>query len=642
MRFGVVKWCEIMKWLFLCALLALGGRCVAGNYTNFDVAIYIPVNVVHSFEDPQKLQDEWKVISSQLKVDKVYIEVQRDRQTNSDVLLEQVKQFFLERGVRVAGGMALSDGSIGGQFKSFCYTDPDDRAFIKNAAELAARHFDEIIQDDFFFNSTKTDSDIAAKGARSWTQFRLQLMDEAAADLIIKPAREVNPKVKLIIKFPNWYEHFQGSGYDLDKEPKLFDGIYTGTETRDPVMTDQHLQQYESYEIIRYFDNIAPGRNGGGWVDTYSIRYVDRYAEQLWDTMFAKAPQIMLFEWSAMTHPLPAGERSEWENQHTSFDYDQMLALFKAHNVTGLDEPTAARIAGYSLEQVDSFLGQLGNPIGIASYKPYQSTGEDFLHNYLGMIGIPIDLHPDFPTNADVVLLTESAKFDPDIVAKIEGQLRAGKSVVITSGLLHALQGRGIEDIVEAQYTDRKVLAHEFSSGFGAGNASRLDGGTNADILFPELVFFTNEAWTLVRAEANGNAFPLFFMDRYSKGVLYIWAIPENFNDIYALPPNVTDAIKSYVMRGFPVRLDGPSQVALFAYDNNTFIVESYLPTETDVKMPVTGDFMHLKNLVTGESINGELPPRRASWMRQDGREERISFNVHLLPHSYEVFKMEK
>ena len=61
------------------------------------------------------------------------------------------------------------------------------------------------------------------------------------------------------------------------------------------------------------------------------------------------------------------------------------------------------------------------------------------------MIGIPIDLYPQFPTNANLVLLTESAKFDPDIVAKIKGQLTAGKSVVITSGLLHALQHRGQE-----------------------------------------------------------------------------------------------------------------------------------------------------------------------------------------------------
>src|ERR1700722_15849577 len=134
-------------------LLAFAGNCLAGNYTNFAVSIYIPVNVVKSFADPQKLAADWARISRQLKVDKVYIEVQRDRQTNSDALLEQVKQFFLDQGVQVAGGMALSDGSIGGQFKSFCYTDPDDRAFIKSTAELAARHFDEILQDDFFFLS---------------------------------------------------------------------------------------------------------------------------------------------------------------------------------------------------------------------------------------------------------------------------------------------------------------------------------------------------------------------------------------------------------------------------------------------------------------------------------------------------------
>jgi hypothetical protein len=625
----------------ICAFLLSAVNCLAGNYTNFDVAIYIPVRVVQSFEDPQKLRDEWNTISSQLKVDKVYIEVQRDRQLASDELLESVKKFFLDKGVRVAGGMALSDGSIGGQFKSFCYTDPKDRAFIKGAAELAARHFDELIQDDFCFVNTKTDSDIAAKGKKSWTQFRLDLMDDATENLIIKPARAVNPKIKLVIKFPNWYEHFQGSGYDLDKEPKLFDGIYTGTETRDPVVTDQHLQQYESYEIIRYFENIAPGRNGGGWVDTYSINYIDRYAEQLWDTMFAKARQMMLFEWSAMSRPIPVGKRAGWENLHTSFDYHELLASFKTNNPAGLTNPTIARVAGYSLEQVDQFLGQLGNPIGIASYKPYQSAGEDFLHNYLGMIGIPIELFPTFPTNANLVLLTESAKFDPHIVDKIKTQLRAGKSVVITSGLLRALQG--IEEIVELQCPDRKILANEFIGGFGAGTGTVLGNGMDSRILLPEIDFLTNDSWPLVRAIANGNGYPMLLMDRYSKGVLYVLTIPDNFADLYRLPPAVTTAIKNYLLRDFPVRLNGPGQIALFAYDNDTFIVESFLPAETDVKISTTENFTKLRNLVTGEVIDGRLPelPQNPG-RRPQFVEKRETFDVHLPPHSYEVFAAEK
>ena len=622
------------KCLLVATLLCAPLLCRAGNYTNFSVAVYIPINIVQGFDNPQKLQADWDCISRQLKVDKVYIEAQRDRRLLTDDQAERVKKFFLDRGVQVAGGMALSDGSIGGQFQSFCYTDPQDRAFIKSAAEFAARHFDEVIQDDFFFITTKTDSDIAAKGDKSWSQFRMELTTEAAENLLVKPAKAVNPKVKMVVKYPNWYEHFQGSGFDLEHGPKIFDGIYTGTETRDPVMTDQHLQQYESYEIIRYFENIAPCRNGGGWVDTYSLRYLDRYAEQIWDTMFAKAREFTIFEWSTMTKPFETGDRAAWANLPTSFNFSEMT--------NGAAVPTWARVAGYSLEQVDKFLDQLGNPIGIASYKPHHSSGEDFLHNYFGNIGIPIDLHPEFPTNANLVLLTEAAKADPDIVAKIKGQLRAGKNVVITSGLLHALQGNGIEDIAEIRWTDRKFLAHQYAGGFGAGNFSTLDGEKNADVLFPEIDFLTNDSWSLVRAEANGNGFPLLLMNRYSRGVLYVWTMPDNFTDLYALPPEATTAIKNYILRGFPVRLDSPAQVALFAYDNGVLIVQNFSDTAADVKISTLGNSAKLKNLVTGETLEGQLPPSHGWNQRNDAAEERVAFKTRLPPHSYAVFATDK
>jgi hypothetical protein len=246
--------------ILACAVSASLAR--AGNYQNFGVAVYIPVTIVKTFADPKVLQSEWDLINSQVKVDKVYIEVHRDRILADDQLLEDVKAFFVAHGVQVAAGSAFSDMEAD-QFKSFCYTNAADREFVKKVAERAARHFDEFILDDFFFVNTKTDSDIAAKGDRSWTDFRLALMDDAGANLILKGAKDVNPKIKVVIKYPNWYEHFQGLGFDLDKGPKMFDGIYTGTETRDPVFTDQFLQQYESYQIIRYFENIKPGGNGG-------------------------------------------------------------------------------------------------------------------------------------------------------------------------------------------------------------------------------------------------------------------------------------------------------------------------------------------------------------------------------------------
>jgi hypothetical protein len=631
-------------------LLIIPAAARAGHYTNFEVTVYIVVGTVKQLaQNPSSLSNQWQRITEQLPVDKVYIEAERSRQLATDDELETVKKFFVDRGVKVAGGTTMSDGNYsgGGQFKSFCYTDPADRAFIKQSIELAARHFDEIIQDDFYFVTTKYDSDIAAKGGRSWTQFRLDLMDEAAESLLIKPAKAVNPKVKMVIKFPNWYEHFAGSGFDLDQEPRLFDGIYTGTETRDPESTDQNLQAYESYEIMRYFENIAPGRNGGGWVDTGSLRYSDRYAEQLVNTVFGKAREMMLFQWGGVAQPARAGDRTNWATLPTSFDFNRLAQSTPANR--GSNAPlTWGRIAGDALTRADAFLGKLGQPIGVASYRPPHAWAEDYLHNYFGMIGVPIELYPAFPTNANLVLLTEAAAFDPDIVAKIKGQLVAGKSVVITSGLLRALLGKGIEDICELQYTDRKILAHEYDAGFGQGNTSGLSDAQAGDILFPDIRYLTNDAWQLVRALASGRGYPLLLMDHYGRGNFYVWTIPDNFNDLYRMPPTVTSAIKNYLMTGFPVRLDGPSQAALFAYDNHTFIVESYAHTETDFRVGLTGGYTKLRNLVTDEVLTAPAPPAGRGGRGNrgggggGGGEQRANFSVHLLPHSYAVFAAEK
>jgi hypothetical protein len=615
------------------------GATPAGSHKNFRVAVYIPVAIVqHMHDDPKWLQDSFEAINSQAHIDKVYIETYRGRQIASDETIEQVKKFFIDHGVKVAGGIAYV-GQEGFQFVSLCYTDPQDREYAKHIAELTAKHFDEIVLDDFFFTSTKYNSDIAGKGNKSWTQFRLEEMDEVARNLVLGAARAVNPRVKITIKFPNWYEHFQANGYDLDREPKMFDAIYTGTETRDPEMTDQHLQQYESYQIVRYFDHIAPGRNLGGWVDTYGSLYVDRYAEQLWDTLLAKAPEMTLFNWGLMLDAARPGNRQAWQSDHTSFDYDEMV---KRHEQSGLSvSPNMASVAGYSLDEVDEVLGQLGKPIGIASYRPHQSVGEDFLHNYLGTIGIPIDLYPEFPSAADTVLLTEDAKFDPQLVNKIKSHLKAGKNVVITSGLLSALQGHGIEDIAELHSTGAKLAPDSYITGFTPGVGLQTTKAPRSGALFPQIAFATNDAWPVVRGLATGNGVPLLLLDKYSNGTLYVLVIPDNFNDLYSLPTPVLSAIKASVMAGFPVRIDAPAGVSLFAYDNHTFVVESFLDHQTDVAAELPSGTSKLNNLISAQTL---LPVTESVTPMAFGRPRPLPpgrFQFSLPAHSFLVFKYE-
>lgn len=595
---------------------------------NFQVAVYIPVSIVERMRNPQYLNSTWKQISAGVKVDKVYIETYRSREMADGPLIESVKKFFEDHGVQVAGGIAYSDRSPA-QFRSFVYTNAADRAHVEKVAEFTAKHFNEIILDDFFFDNTKEPSDIAAKGNQSWSQFRLKLMDEVSRNLIIGAARKVNPKVKIIIKFPNWYPSFQGNGYDLAVEPTIFSGIYTGTETRDPVITDQQLQQYESYEIIRYFDNVAPGRNGGGWVDTFSIRYVDRYPEQLWDTMLAKAPQIMLFEYSNLLLPARPGDRSAWADLHTSFDY----RAWWPHST-----PDFAAVAGKALNEIDPVIGKLGNPVGVAVYRPLNSTGEDFLANYLGEIGIPVEMVPHFPTRAKTVLLTAAAAHDPNILAEIKTHLMAGGNVVITTGLLKKMPEQ-IAQICELRMPGNQLLPTEYWGAYGAGNGANL--GTSDPLMVPEVDYVTNDVWPLVRGTANGHGAPLLLMDRYGKGVLYVLTIPDNFNDLYRLPQGVLAALWHYIGEALPETMDAPSQVSLMEYDNKTFVVQSFRDEPVAVTVSVKGSAKQLRDLVTGDTVEASVPAtsaNRSANRRTPGADQRTSFQIKVQPHSFEAF----
>jgi len=547
-------------------LMSFAAAAQAAAYKHFRAAIYIPVSATKKLADPATFEREFARVHSQLDFDKVYIEAYRDRLFATDAELDAVKREFQAKGIQTSGGITLAAGGSGGQFGTFDYEDPADRAECERAARMIARHFDEVILDDFFFYTSKSDADIAAKGQRSWTDYRLAKMNEAARDLVLGPAKQENPRVRMIIKYPNWYEHFHGLGYDLADEAHAFDAIYTGTETRDPVITDQLLQQYESYGIVRYLSNVRPGANLGGWVDTYSIRSIDRYAEQLWDGLLAKAPEQMLFEWGAMASEKPAtpGTRP-WAKQATSFRWP----------VAGGNGWASA--ANEALHTVDAVLGDLGNPVGVASYRPPHATGEDFLHNYIGNLGVPIELYPDYPAAAHTVLLTQSAAADPAIIAKVEASLRGGANVIVTSGLLEAMQGRGFEQLAEWQATGHTIAVQQYFDGFGAGNGKELsEAGKTDAVLFPEVRFYTNDSWGIIRGVAAAKGFPIILMNHYSKGTLYLWTVPENFGDLYTLPRAMVTRIKQYLFSDLPVQIDAPDHVALLTYDNGAFIVQNF------------------------------------------------------------------
>jgi len=604
----------------------------AGHYTGFKVSVYTRAQEVERMKDLHWLDSTWTIISNQLKVDKIYLETHRDLLIVPDATLEQAKNFFRSKGVEVGGGITYTVNESN-SFETFCYSNPEHRKLIREIAEHTAKHFDDFILDDFFFTSCKSDIEIEAKGNKSWTQYRMDLLNEAGKNLVIDPARKVNPKVKIIIKYPNWYDHFSGLGFDLSVGPYLFDGVWTGTETRDP-SSAQHLQHYLGYNIVRYFDNLRPGHNMGGWVDSGGSNMgMDRYAEQIWLTFFAKAPEIALFAYNQLIGVAlrPAAHRTPWQGQGTSFDYDEMM---KPVNINGkLTTPTTlARAAGYTVEQLNAFIHKLGQPIGIKCYKPFHSLGEDFLQNYFGMIGLPMDMYSQFPTDQKVVLLTEQAKYDPDIIAKMKSQLVKGNDIVITSGLLKAIPEK-IADIAELRASDLKALVNDFG----------LYGAINKDILIPQVLYHTNDAWDILSAgrplTRGVSGYPMLVRAPYSKGNLYVMTIPDDFGNLYDLPVGVLNVFRQTLSKDLDYRIDAPAKVSLFIYNNGTIIVTSFLDEPVTIRINAKEGINKITDMLNGEIFEFQAPQTATTPFRRFRGDDKTSvFTVTIKPHSYRVF----
>lgn len=547
----------------LAVVLTMVPMLFAGNYKSYRVSIYTRAYEVEKMSDPQWLESTWKTISSQMKVDRIYLETHRDTKIVPQSTLDAAKKFFKKQGVEVCGGITYTI-SERNNFETYCYTKTSDRKKVQEIAEYTAKNFDLFILDDFFFVDCKCDSCIEAKGDQSWHEFRLKQMTEAGQNLVVNAAKKVNPNVTVIIKYPNWYDDFQGCGFDLEHGPYVFDGVWTGTETRNPD-GNQHLQNYESYNIITYFDALRPGHNGGGWVDSGGIHMgADRYAEQLWLTMFAKAPEIALFDYRQLIGvSIDPKTKTPWQGQGTSFDWDEMM---QPRN--GVKPTTLAKIAGYTLEKVDPVVAQLGKPKGIVSYKAFHTAGDDFLQNYLGMIGLPMDMRPAFPEDQQVVLLTEQAKSDPDLVKKIDAQLHRGGDVVITTGLLEAIPEK------LAQFAEVSVIGHVLVNDFGRY------GKTDKDILIPQVDYFTNDTWEIISAgrplTGGTSGYPVLLRGKYSNGNIYVLTVPDDFSDLYHYPTAALNSIRTILGRDLKARLEAPAYVSIFEYDNDKVIVESF------------------------------------------------------------------
>ena len=375
-------------------------------------------------------------------VTKVYLETFRDGYWADRDTLSRAKQRFLAAGFEVSGCVTTTQvgkRSTGWQGIA-CYTDPKTQETLEKIFAHTAGLFDEIMIDDFWFTDCACPECEAARKARTvtigdrrcpvagdtWEDYRCELMVRLSQDRVIGPAKRANPKVKLIIKYPQWYDQFHERGYEVLRETADFDRIWVGTETRD--YADRRwggTPQYEAYFIMRWLGGIGGTKCGGGWYDPFGTTE-QTYVEQARQTVLGGARESLLFCYGALLRD------------------------------TGPKNVEALRRNIPELLAVAEEVGRR-QVVGLAAYKPANSHPEKerTVFDFVGMLGFPLAPCHEFPADAKAAFFSVHALKDPGLVAKLGDFIAAGKPALLSGGLAEKLAGRVKLDVPNVQVLDK-------------------------------------------------------------------------------------------------------------------------------------------------------------------------------------------
>ncbi len=360
-------------------------------------------------------------------VTRVYLETFRNGYQADRATLARARDRFRAEGFLVSGCVTttrVGKPSDHWSTEISCYTDPAGQDHLQSIFQYAAGLFDEIMIDDFWFTDcTCSNCDAARRsqavsiGSRAypvngdtWSDYRRELMLRLSEDRLLAAAKSVNPKVRLIVKYPKWYDTFQDRGYDVARETAVFDRTWVGTETRDYTNARWGgTPQYEGYFLMRWLGGIGGPKCGGGWYDWLGTTE-HTYVEQARQTVLAGARESMLFCFGGLHRDTgPADVQALQKN------IPELLAV--AREV------------------------QRREPVGIAAYKPPNSSAQDEsrVFDFAGMIGLPLAPCHQFPTNAPAAFLSVHALADSNLPSELGHFIRSGRPVLLTDGLARRL-----------------------------------------------------------------------------------------------------------------------------------------------------------------------------------------------------------
>ena len=374
------------------------------------LASYVTSRQVEQLATNPDVRTKVRQTIRQMGITKLYLEVYRGGHVVSPEHLIFTRDWLGGHEIEVVGGIAtVPGGDFGVRQKGplgwFNWQNKKTQRDLEKVIRMAAGIFDTFIVDDFLCTGDVSDESKAAKGDRSWGRYRRELLTELASSVFIEPAKEVNPDITMIVKYPQWYDRFHLFGYDTQTLPELFDKVWVGTETRGRnTQRFGFVQPYEGFVNYRWLAGIAGDKIGGAWFDHGDCAEHD-FIDQAYTSVLAGASELVFFNFGNVMAGHP-------DHEKVIKQFDQLADL-------------AAFVREYPVT-------------GVPAYKPPNSdpAGDMYIMDFLGMLGIPIIPVHEFPQSAPIIFIPAQAATDPDLLDHIKRARSRGAHFIFTTNLL--------------------------------------------------------------------------------------------------------------------------------------------------------------------------------------------------------------
>lgn len=527
---------------------------------------------------------------NELGMSKLYLETIRSGIKPEESTLIAVRDYFLQHGYEVIGSVATTNGNGFGtpSNQPGIWLNYESRKTCEDMAahfKWIAGLFDEIMIDDFFATDDISEESINAKRDRSWSEYRLELMTNFAIENVIQPARETNPNVKIILKFPQWYDRFHKFGYNVETAPQLFDRIWVGTETRNPE-TKRFGFTMPTMGFINYswLKILAGKKIGGGWFD-FGDCTPESFLMQAYQTVLAGADELILFQAESVLQP------------------DPCFATFRKRQnaITALRNIIANQ-----------------NIAGTLAYKPPQSEGSDengaanlYLFDYAATIGLSPVMSPVSNALHQTVFLSRQAADDENIFDSIQKWLRENRTVIITPDFLMAANNSELVNLAGFQapfilssqreaVTQFKVDQNILESFHVSGQEKNGQNNPTVELRqIPQPI----QASILASGLTNKGEIPLVVQKKFNQGKILTLNFDTFTHNEFApdkeqflpprpvfiqyLPDEIIQRIQQEIAYPFGLQIQTVNHTGIYFYDRHNVVLSNFNPTTVDIDIRV-------------------------------------------------------